>query len=116
MLKQTYIGMVDFHGAQWARIGGADLSKMTGVKGVKKLVLEKVSGLHGVLDLREIGSLVLKDTDMSQVHTILCNTNFNIEGLKKQKWNGLFIFDYVGPLNPNTKLIKDCIQNNNKQR
>ncbi len=111
MLKQNYVGMVDFHGAQWARIGGADLSKMTGVKGVKKLVLENDRGLQGVLDLRGVGSLELKNTDISDVRVILCNTTFNIENLKKQKWSGLFIFDYVGSIKPNTKLIGDLIQN-----
>lgn len=112
MLKQNYVGIVDFHGVKWARIGGADLSKMRGATGADILILEKVTGLCDELDFRGIKSLVIKDSDMSKVRVIHCNTKFKTEDLKKQKWNGLFVFDYVGPVKPGTKLISDLIQNN----
>ncbi len=112
MLKQNYVGLVDFHGVKWARIGGADLSKMTGVTGVDILVLENVTGLCGNLDFRGIkNSLVIKNSDISKVRIIYCNTNFKTDDLKKQNWNGLFIFDYLGPKKTNSKLISDWIQN-----
>ena len=116
MLKQNYVGIVDFRGAQWVRIGGTNLSQLTGVKGVHKLVLENVTGLQGTLDFRGIDLLEITNVDLSGVHTILCNTTFNIENLKKQKWNGLFVFDYTGPLKPNSKLISEWIQRDVKTK
>jgi len=116
MLKQDYTGIVDFHGVNWARIGGTNLSEMTGAKGVNVLVLEDVTGLQNVLDFRGIKALKLKNTDISKVRAIICDTNFNITDLKKQKWNGLFIFDYMGPLKPDAVLIRDLIDADKRRR
>ena len=111
MLKQTYVGVVDFHGANWARVSGADLSQMTGATGTNVLVLENVTGLHGTLNFLGINSLEVINSNMAEVNTIYCNTKFKTDNLKKQNWNGLFVFHHVGPVKPGTKLIRDLIQN-----
>lgn len=118
MLKKTYIGMIDYNGAAWARIEGADVSKMTGVRGVKRLVLENVKGLQGVLDFRGVNTVVFLNTDVSGIKEILCKTDFNIEGLKgENKISGLMVFEPVGPVDPKAKLISDyiCMQMQNKK-
>lgn len=113
MIKKTYVGMVNFHGAQWARIAGSDVSKMTGVKGVNKLVLEEVKGLQGTLDFRGIKTIEFINTNVSDVKIIQCDANCKIDGLKgENKLSGLIIYEHAGPINPATKLIKDYMYNN----
>ena len=52
MVKQNYVGVVDFHGDKLAKIDGADLSEMKGATGADILILENVTGLHDILDFR----------------------------------------------------------------
>ena len=115
MKKQTYIGMVDYKGAVWARIAGSDVSQMTGVKGVNRLVLDNVKGLQGTLDFRGIKTIEFVNTDVSGIKAIQCDTGCKIEGLKgEHKLSGLIIYEHAGPINPATKLIKDYIYTKTK--
>ena len=119
MIKQNYVGMIDYKGANWARISGADVSKMTGVKGVDYLVLEKVIGLQGFLDFRGVKTIEFVDTDVTAIKAIQCRMNLIIKGLKKgenpksqSKLSCLMIYEPVGTVAPDTKLIKDYMWNN----
>lgn len=87
MKKQKYIGVINFHDAYWARIGGADLSKMTGAKGVKRLILENVAGLNGTLDVSDVEIVIIKQSDISKVSKFICSLKTKIEGLPKG-WHG----------------------------
>ncbi|MBQ6110467.1 MAG: hypothetical protein IJL05_03745 [Alphaproteobacteria bacterium] len=116
MLKQNYVGMVDFHGTNWARIGGTDLSQMTGAKGVDKLIFDGVTGLQGRLCFLGVKTIEFIDTNVSGIKSIICDTNCKIKGLTgNQSLSGLIIYEYAGPINPATKLIKDYINNKPRQ-
>lgn len=117
MLKQVYVGMVDFKGCHWVRISGRDVSKMTGVKGVNHLVLDDVKCLNGIVDFRGVKNTIeFINTDMSKVKQILCCTNCNIVGLKNDKtMTGLIVYEYAGLVNLKTKLIKDYIHNDKQK-
>ncbi|GEM_PF-6803381 len=110
MIKKTYVGMVDYKGIDWARIAGADVSKMTGVKGVKWLVLENVTGLNGVVDFREVKTVECINSDVSGIKAILCKMDFDIKIKDEQnnsKLSSLMVYEPVNPVQMNAKLIRD---------
>lgn len=116
MKKEIYIGMIDYKGVNWVRIEGADVSQMTGVKGVDYLILENVKGLQGVLDFRGVKTVEFRNTDVTGIKAIQCKMNFDIKGLKddkdpktRNKLSSLMIYEPVNPVAPNVKLIKDYI-------
>lgn len=91
MKQQKYVGIVDFHGAKSATINGKDLSRMTGAKGVKTLILENVTGLHGTFDAVGVETVIVKKSDMSQVDKFICSVKTKIEGLPKD-WSGFCLY------------------------
>lgn len=114
MIKQNYVGMIDYKGAFFARIEGADVSQMTGVTGVEHLIFENVTGLQGSLDFRGVKTVEFKNTIVSDIKAIQCKMNCVIKVLKddndpkvQNKLSSLMIYEPVNPVGPNVKLIKD---------
>lgn len=91
MKQQKYVGVVDFRGKNSVTISNADLSRMTGAKGVKTLILENVTGLHGVFDAVGVETVIVKKADASKVSKFICGLNTKIEGLPKG-WSGFCLY------------------------
>jgi len=84
----VFSGFVDFGGVNCAFLTNADLSKVTGFKGVKKLIIEKSFGLKDVLNISDVENVAFIETDTSNIHKFICSLKTKVEGLPKGEWSG----------------------------